>query len=74
MTIGVRFHDFEKILLAPIKTNIEFSVICDCIFGHYLVTPVWTYNHANFELVWESFPSMLLGRVLYVSFFIISFQ
>ena len=63
-----------KKLLAPIKMNMKFSVMWDCIFGHYLVTLVWAYNHANFELVWASFPSMLLGRALYVSLFIIYFQ
>ena len=51
MRKGVRSHDFEKILFATIKGNMKFSVMRDCIFGHYLVTPVWTYNHADFELV-----------------------
>jgi hypothetical protein len=40
MRKGVRFHDFEKRLIGPIKTNMKFSVMHDCIFGHYLVTPV----------------------------------
>ena len=56
MIKGVRFHDFEKILIAPIKSHINSSVMHDCIFGHYLVMLDWTYNHANFKTSFGRFP------------------
>ena len=46
----------------------KFSVMCDCIFGHYLLTPSWTYNHINFELVSTGFPFGLPRLMLYVNF------
>ena len=52
----------------------KFSVMHNCIFGHYLVTPAWTYSHDNFELVWESLPSRILRPMLYVSLCIIYFK
>ena len=69
----VRFHDFEKILIASIKRHMKFSVMHDCVFGHYLVTLVLTYNQAVFEVVWACFPTRLPGPMLYVSLCIISF-
>lgn len=73
MRKGVRFNEFEKRLIAPIKRHIKFSVMHDCIFGHYLITPAWTYNHVDFELIWEGFPSGLPKPVLYVILCILSF-
>ena len=73
MIKGVRFHYFEKQIIAPIKRHMEFNIMHDCNFGHYFVTPAWTYNDVDFELVWTGFPYGLLGVVLYVSLCIISF-